>query len=143
MQLVMTENRRVPTTAILLMVLVFMSGCGSAKEPERASIKGTVTLDGQPVDGGYITFQNSTVASGGTIKNGEFNQTGNEGLLLGDYTVRFNWMKPTGKKVLEPDSGQETDELAEVIPAKHNSQSTEKATIKSGENLFKFVLTSK
>ncbi len=133
------------TTTTLLLLLMIGSGCGGGAPagPERATVKGKVLLDDQPVNGGTITFQGGKTATGGGVQNGEFKLTGENGVPLGEYTVRFNWMKPTGKKILEPDSGQQTDETAEAIPAKYNLQSTEKVTIKAGENALNFDLKSK
>jgi hypothetical protein len=51
--------------------------CG-CNEPERASVKGTVTLDGQPVDG-FITFfpiQSQEPTHGVKIINGSFEVSG-------------------------------------------------------------------
>ena len=127
--------------SLLLLVEV---GCGGGKSgPELATVKGTIKLDGQPVDGGSITFQSATQAAGGGVKNGEFHFKGESGIPVGQYAVRINWLKPTGKKVIEPDSGQETDEVIEAIPAKYNTQTGEKATINSGENALSFDLKSK
>lgn len=137
------RNCRGPATALLLLLSIG-AGCGGAPSgPERATTKGTVKFDDQPISGGTITFQRGQGSTGGGIQNGEFNFTGENGVPLGEYTVRFNWMKPTGKKILEPDSGTEVDETLEAIPAKYNTQSTERVTIKAGENVLKFDLKSK
>ncbi len=138
------QQRQRQTQAFPLVLLLIMSvGCGGQSGPERASLKGTVSLDGEPMGGGVVTFQSPKGAWGTTIQKGEFAMSGDEGLPVGDYTIRFNWLKPTGKKIIEPDSGQETDETLEAIPVKYNLQTTEKATIKSGNNTVKFDLLTK
>lgn len=144
MQDTMIQNRRRPAMMmILLWLLPIGCGGGAPAGPERATVKGTATLDGAPINGGIVTFQNPKGAAGGAIKDGAFEFAGESGAVLGDHTVRFSWMKPTGKKTKEPDTGEEIDESAEVIPDKYNIQSGERVTIKTGENVFKFDLKTK
>ncbi len=137
-----------PVMPIALSLALFATGCGGAATdgPERADVKGTVTLDGQPLNGATITFMpadNKGRVSGGTIENGNFSITGEFGATLGVQTVRINWQKPTGKKVKDEDSGNEFDVTEEAIPAKYNTQSQEKVTIKSGPNEYKLDVKTK
>ena len=150
MRIVSNPMRRdLVTAAILGLLFVSISGCGggSPPGPERATVKGKVTLDGQPVNGGSITFLPADTTkgrvSGGQIQNGEYSFTGDLGPTLGEQTVKINWQKPTGKKAKDMDTGNELDETAEVIPNKYHVQSQEKRTIKAGENSFDFDLKSK
>ena len=143
------QNKMIRNCRQLVRMMILMSllpiGCGGGAPagPERATVKGTATLDGMPINGGTITFQSRTDVAGGAIENGNFEFTGASGAALGDYTVRFSWMKPTGKKTKEPDTGEEIDEAAEIIPDKFNGQSAERVTVKAGENVFKFDLKTK
>ena len=144
MQNLMIQSRRCPAIVIVLLGLLPI-GCGGGAPagPERATIKGTATLDGLPINGGTVTFQNTKGAAGGAIANGAFEFSGDTGAVLGDYTARFSWLKPTGKKMKDPDTGEEIEETAEVIPDKYNAQSGERVTVKAGENVYKFELKTK
>jgi len=131
-----------------LLCLLASIGCGgqSYPGPQRAAVTGKVTFDGQPLGNGNITFMptdsKGQVAGGGIVK-GEFQLSEELGPMLGDQTIRFHWNKPTGKKVKDADSGQESDETEEGLPAKYHVQSKEKVTIKAGKNVLNFDLTSK
>ncbi len=137
------------SAAVLMSVVV---GCGGSPDQyegaKRASIKGKVTFDGAPVEGGIISFQgldNSETQrkSGGPIVNGEYEILEAKGPNAGKYRVEILWPKPTGQKSKDPDSGQEIDVKRNVIPDRYNSASTLAEEVKAGENVFNFDLTSK
>lgn len=135
------------TSAIALMSVA--SGCGgggadSYEGPKRASIKGKVTFDGAPVDGGVIAFVghsgDSQRKSGGPIVNGEYDIPEAKGPNAGHYRVEILWPKPTGQKVKDPDTGAETDLKRNVIPDKYNANSELIRDISAGENVLDFEL---
>ena len=52
----------VPVAAVFLIVFIVMSlGCGPQQQadPDRATVSGTVTFNGQPLPGGVITFEST------------------------------------------------------------------------------------
>src|SRR5262249_37108089 len=59
---------------LLLVVCLFLCGCGSSRDPKRYHVSGTVTLDGQPMAEGVVRF--ATFATGVNetfaIKEGKF-----------------------------------------------------------------------
>jgi len=123
----------------LAAALLVLPGCSG-----RAAVQGSVTLNGAPVDGGVIVF---APAKGGSsqptvsadIVGGKYSLPAGKGPTPGSYRVSISWKKKTGKKVDTPgDSGNQMDEAVEVIPASYNSQSTQTAEVKSGENTFNF-----
>ena len=126
---------RLPTTAVLLCLLCM--GCGGKPAgPERYEISGAVTLDGQPVEAGAISFDAKDGKSGaGAIVGGKYQASVPAGLK----TVRINSQKATGQK---GPYGEEVSE--ELIPRKYNSESQETVTINAdGKNVFDFKLVSK
>ena len=71
-------NRRTCLAAVLLLILMTASGCGSGGKDEGITVTGTVTLDGQPLPIGQIVFEipNSTEQRIGGIENGKFEVKG-------------------------------------------------------------------
>ncbi len=125
------------------------SGCGggAAYEGEkRLSLSGKVTLDGQPVDGGSISFipaNPKKKVSGGDIVKGEYKVPEAKGAHTGPHRVEIHWYRPTGKKIVDTDMGGTKDEVMEAIPPKFHVQSTLNAEVAEGKTTFDFELTSK
>lgn len=91
---------------ILSVFLVCLLGCSSEK---ASSIKGTITLDGNPLLLGNLTFvpiipETNKKASAAVI-NGTYSIENYEGFNTGTYWVEINWAKATGKKVPSADPG--------------------------------------
>lgn len=140
---------------ILLVVLALAFACfaGCGKDPtydgqQRFPISGTVSFDGQPVDGGMISFvpeAGDSNPSGGPILNGKFELPEEQGPNQGRYRVAVVWRKPTGKKRQDSDSGEPIDEVKQIIPPKFNGATTLYATVTddSEKNVFSFDLKSK
>ena len=77
---------------LLLAVVVCVEGCGRHSGPPRWPVRGRVTLQGKPVNGGSITFENLTMGVAVVAPldiNGEYEmKTHNaEGLPAGTYRV--------------------------------------------------------
>ena len=120
------------TFAVLL-----ISGCGSKPTgPQKYTVAGAVTLDGQPVAEGVISFDSPDGKAGsGSIKGGFYTAE----VPAGMKTVRINAQKPTGKK--GPYGEDVTEEL---IPKQYNAESKEQFEVKtSGDNKKDFALNSK
>lgn len=119
--------------------VVFLAGCGG---PPR--LEGTVTLDGQPVDGGGITFVGTGTGgekASGRIDGGKYSFESK--LAPGTYKVEINWLKSTGKQIPnKSDPGTSVDDVKQVIPMEYNSQTKLTAEIKSGSNTNNFELKS-
>jgi hypothetical protein len=121
----------------LVLPVAFLAGCGGSNH-----IEGTVTLDGQPVDGGTISFINTSGGSaGGQILDGKYSIESK--LASGTYKVQIEWLKKTGKTIPnKSDAGTTSDETKQVIPVEYNRQSNLTAEVKSGSNTFNFELKS-
>ncbi len=113
-----------------------LCGCGGKPPgPEKFTVTGAVTLDGQPVADGNISFDSADGKSGaGAIKNGRYTAE----VPAGKKTVRIHAPKATGQK------GQYGEDVVEeLIPRQYNADSKESIEVKSaGENKFDFKLVS-
>jgi len=142
----------------LVLVLLFV-GCGEtvdADRPETAPVTGTVTYNGQPVEGATVTFMAG--ASGGrgavgtTDASGKFQLTtfeAGDGAIPGAYKVKIAKTvggAPTageGEIMAPPTGGPPTSEVKDELPVKYKDENTSGLTadVKDGDNDFPFELT--
>jgi hypothetical protein len=100
------------TPWLVILCLVVTASCGSAER----EVRGTVTVDGAPLETGTIHFQpnqNGEVeGSGAAVNGGQFKLA--ENLLPGSYKVAVEGFKKTGRVVNDPQRGkvEETTQLA-------------------------------
>ncbi len=135
--------------------LLFLRGC----TPTMQSVSGNVMLDGKPVGNCKIgffpdveLFDSNRHGFGFGVSDADGNFTiqhpqGEKGIWAGKYKVTFvAWIDKSGRSL-----GIET-KPSEVPGGVHNrfpeiyeapSTTTEKAVVKSGENVFKFDIKSK
>ncbi|HEY7428315.1 MAG TPA: hypothetical protein VH682_29040 [Gemmataceae bacterium] len=117
----------------LFLLMIPLTGCQKSegtKEPARATVTVTVTVDGQPLPAGRILFQVNGQALGmGEIKDGQ---------------AQFS--SPVGKCHVEIVGLREVPrfhEPQEYLPARYNVESKLSADVVSdGENAFTFKVTS-
>ena len=122
-------------------------GCGAgAPGPERASVSGTVTVDGTPLANGSVRFvpiEGTTgPVAGATVENGKYSVAHANGPVVGTNRVEIEGVRLTGKKVPGP-MGRLIDENVAAVPAQYNTQSTLVRQVKPGKNVFDFPVTSK
>lgn len=127
---------------IVALALPLVTGCGESG-PGLGSVEGTVTLDGQPLANVIVNFEpveeggqrssydGQTDAKGHYVLHATASQKGAE---PGDYTVHI-----TQRKLAKDDPNATT---ATKIPAKYNTRTELRATIKQGKNKFDWTLTS-
>jgi len=124
----------------VLSLVVFLPGCSGG-----GGVEGSVTLDGQPVDGATIAFISSDGKGGnlgGEIKDGKYSISA-ENLTAGSYRVEIYWHKSTGKQVNNPnDPGTKVEVTQQVIPDEYNRNTRLTADLKAGSNKFDFALKS-
>lgn len=127
--------------ASLLVVL----GCGGQDGPPRATVTGTVTVDGVPLHEGSISFipTGGTLGpvAGGIIKDGAYQI--DDSVCVGTNRVEIRGRRKTGRKIAPvppapPD--QMIEETVDATPAKFNSESTLQETIAPGTNSLDFNL---
>lgn len=142
----MKQIQQLLITVGFLSALPGCSGESGLEGPPRYAISGTVTLDGQPVDGGTISFlpaKSEFRPSGGPIVAGKFDVQQSMGPNEGLHRVEIHWWKPNGRKYLDPDTGEMKDEVAEVIPDRYHLNSELSADVTEVSTSFTFDLQSK
>jgi hypothetical protein len=125
--------------ALLGVALAAAAGCGK----ERASVEGTITLDGTPLDGGNISFvprdADQRQAGWSVVTGGKYAIPPTAGLGTGAFRVEVRAARATGEKSPDPD----VTATKEVVPAAYNARSELTADIKPGPNVVNFDLKSK
>lgn len=124
-----------------LLLAAALVGCSSEKS--GGTVKGAITLDGQPVVAGQILFvsvDQSTPSAEGTITAGQFEAV----VPPGEKRVEIRAPKITGKKKMydTPDSPT-VDTVVELLPAKYNVNSELKLTVDGTSQEHNFDLQSK
>jgi hypothetical protein len=128
------------------LTLVAMAGCGGSGDGlPRQEVIGKVTLDGQPIENGMITFDpidGSPHAASAVIQNGEYRIEREDGPLPGKHRVSVWAQRTTGKTFKDPDDPERViEERVEVVPVRYNLQSELYSEIqKDGANDFPFEL---
>jgi hypothetical protein len=123
-------------TALFGLLALVLPGCDHG--PPQGTVKGTVTLDGQPVDGGVITFvpaDGNSQPEAVPITAGEYTVT----MPLGEKRVEIYWAPSGGQSADTASQGRE--QIVQRIPAKYNAQSTLTHTVVKGEARKDFPLT--
>ena len=135
-------KRTASNTGSLMAALVVLSffGCGSN---DWASVKGTVTLDGEPLERGTVVFLNAERATGiGTIgPDGAYTVTTGtrQGMAPGTYRVTI-----TAFDAPNPTAPGEPPTPPLITPTKYNNAETSGLTaqISAGSNRCDFEMTS-
>ena len=121
--------------------LLALAGCREGK----STVSGTVSLDGQPVDNGSITFVNSDggklIREGAVISGGKFEAT----VPPGNFKIELSGQKVVGKRTQKGFDGKdETLEISEeIFPDKFNVKTELTQEIKPGSNPITLDLKSK
>ncbi len=147
--MILSSQQRLVSGMVILAVACFMiSGCGGGGS--RGTVDGSVMQDGQPVDGGTITFvpeeyqdkatgrERSNVVA--DIKGGKYAVDSSKGPYPGKYRVEINWMKKTGKQVMSSDPPNMMDEVIQMIPRAYNTNTKTHVEIKEGKNTFDYQI---
>ena len=120
---------------------------------DRSAVSGSVTLAGQPVDGGSIDFAPSGVnqvsATGAMIFVGRYFVPCKNGLVPGKYCVRIYWPEKVDAEQVPkgppgpPAKGSHIGLPKERIPAKYNIESELTVEVRQGgANTFDFPLSA-
>jgi hypothetical protein len=124
---------------LLAVGLLALLSCSSSG-PERAEVSGTVKLDDQLIEEGYIQFipvDGTTGPSAGeAIKNGQYHIAQYKGVTVGKNRVELKAFRNSGRKVPDPTGppGTLTSERIQVFPPEFNTESTVVKEIHSGSN---------
>ena len=125
----------------LTLTVLLAVGCSGSSS---SSVEGTVTVDGQPLKDGAVSFIPIDPKAGGTsgavVKDGKFTAE----VPLGDMRVEFSAPKVVGKKKMyDTPESPTVDIIDELLPARYNKNSELKITVKKGSQKETFALTSK
>lgn len=131
--------KRSPRLTSLLLCLVALTGCGG---DGRLGLSGSVTVDGQPLDSGVISFTpaaGTEANSAGTgIEGGRYRIPAEKGLIPGAYRVRIQAYEPTGRMVEDPQFGT----APETVMLRFTETESLRAVVASdGPNRFDFALS--
>jgi len=116
------------TLLFLSVCAITLAGCGGS---ERQSIEGVITLDGEVVDVGGVSFipVSVEVPEGeaaskitGEIIDGRYLIPAEKGPYLGKYKVIVFWDKKTGQTYVDPDSEDVYDKREEGMPEMYRDQ---------------------
>ena len=132
---------KTPVWIAICTLLIAIVGCGRS---DRAEVNGRVTLDGQAVENGAISFFPTGNAAGpsawGVVKAGNYAIAAKHGPAPGANRVEVHWAHKTGRKTsYDP----KMDEYREAVPKCYNRDSTLQADLKPGKNEVNFDLKSK
>ena len=138
----------------LMLILCVLSPFAGCRGDRRVAIEGRVTLDGQPVENGTISFLpvegTQGPSSGAAILGGRYKIPRDKGPFVGTYQVEIQASRKTGKKIsaeailgMPSGSGAQVDETVEAIPARYNRDSTLRREVQSGRNVLDFELSAK
>lgn len=118
--------------------LLALAGCGDGK----STVSGTVTLDGQPVPSGSITFVKqeggSLVREGAVISGGKFEAA----VPPGTYKLELNSQKVVSQRTQKGFDGKDEtlDVTQELFPVRFNANTELNQEIKPGSNTLKLDL---
>ena len=124
-------------------LLLAVAGCGSGGPP-RLRVVGAVTLDGQPLADGAISFlpTGKGVAAGATIAGGHYVVEGARGPTPGEYRVEIRASAPSDKRV-KSTFGEAISEMESIIPARYSDTTTLRADVMAaGSNQFDYSLST-
>lgn len=132
---------RTVSAAALFLALTAV-GCGGGIK--TAPVTGDVTVDGNPVESGTVTFHSPTTDEAvaiGSIVEGKYSAE----VPVGEAVVRLKGLRKVEvdeKKVKRGYKYTEEELNPEVFPAKYNTSTELKVTIKDGDNKCDFACVS-
>lgn len=127
------------TAAFGFLAFMALFGC-TEPGPQKAPVKGTVTLDGTKLESGSVQFLSADgklPSSAFVIKDGEYSGDA----YIGAMKVQISAEKVVGKKKVydTPDSPVK-DITKEMIPDRYNTKTELTAVVKPGQNAIDFPL---
>ncbi len=128
-------------TRTYLLILLALLAAGCNRGPVVGTVKGTITWDGQPVDGGLIrlvpTDGNSQPADC-IVTAGAYSIT----MPVGEKKVEIYWTKSSASGKVDTAS-QGTERVVTLIPPKFNTESELVYVVEKGQAVKDYSLTSR
>jgi hypothetical protein len=115
------------------------AGCGEANPLGRRAIYGAVSLQGKPLESGWVRFEPedaSGVNSAGQIEAGKYRIDEAQGLPPGTYRVAISSPDESQVTRVEAAPGDERSLATERVPAKYNAKSTLKLDVPKGRGRY-------
>jgi hypothetical protein len=131
----------------LLAASLVLAGCGP--HTDRQPVKGKITLDGAPIDGGVIRFSSigeMKISSGAAVNGGLYSIPAEKGLPPGTYRIAISAPDMSGKMISArtPDGKPAGMAPAERVPDEYNSDSKRTVeVVAAGDNHFDFDIVTK
>lgn len=133
------------TAALVAGLAAVLAGCG---RPVPASLEGTVTFRGRPVQAGAIRlFPGGATpghGAGAAVTDGRYRIEAGRGLVAGTYRIEMVGFEGTGKTVpaedLQPGQPETVPETVQILPPRYNEESQLVVTVKAGENTHDLAL---
>jgi hypothetical protein len=126
-------------SGVLLVLFLLISGCGGSGEP-TARVEGAVSIGGEPVQQGMISFTPRESGAGmpatADIVNGRYQASG---VPMGRVLVQIHATKETGKMLTDEAEGGQYAETIDIVPEKYRSGI--EITISGREDSHDFDLT--
>ncbi|QDT63870.1 transthyretin-like family protein [Calycomorphotria hydatis] len=129
-----------------LMALAVLAGCGKSDGIELATVRGKVTLSGEPVAGLNVIFQpeQGRPSYGRTSETGEFYMRyarGRDGVLVGESRIYFDPFSLEGepKTPMNPNPPKIDATMIGKIPQEY-FKVFRTETVKSGDNVFEIAI---
>lgn len=121
--------------AAAAMTSAIATGCGG--DPyQRVPVAGTITLNGQPLESGMISFtpdDGSDPVASAIVTDGKYALDRHDGPQPGLHRVSIWSPKSTGRQLDDPDNpGDTIEERLEMVPAEYNLNSELSTQIKEG-----------
>ncbi len=133
-------------SAVGAVFLLALAGCGDDNPLGRLPINGEVTLNGAPLKDGVIEFQpvgDEPTSAGGSIVDGKYEFTAEQGLAPGKYHVFITAADPDESAPPIEAPGESRKLRPDLIPPEYNIESTLIREVKAGqENKFDFPIQS-
>ena len=134
--------------ACLVALCALLTACGGAdyEGDQRFPLSGTASYDGKPIDLGAITLVpnggGAKSPSGGVIQDGKYMIAEPMGPNAGSYRVEIQWLKLTGKQLLDSTTGEMYGERKQALPVKFNTKSELTIEVPAAANKADFDLNS-
>ena len=129
-----------PTRTRLLMGIAVVLIVGCQRGPAKGLVKGSVTLDGKPLDAGIVRFvpiDGKGAASTAPVAEGAFQLD----VEIGPKKVEFSAPKVMGTyKVYDTPESPTANNVEELLPTRYNVATELTLEVKKGEQAASFEL---
>lgn len=128
--------------------IVCLCGLLGCSGDDRAEVTGAVSLNGQAIEEGSISFipidGNLGPQVGAVIRDGRFHIPRDQGVKVGKNRVELRAFRMSGRKVQDPTAptGTLTDERVPAFPPEYNERSTLVRDVTKGSNTIDFEINT-